>query len=784
MTGASIPAGRWSVAAETRAAESAPANPRRLLALELAAFAALGAIAIVCWSRLVADAPGARLGLALLVACAAAALLALLGRSRMRRPISGALAVAIALAGLAGALLAIGMPGRLLLPGNWSELEDGLALGFSGVEQTTLPYRGVDEWVRLALLCVAPACVAVAAALAFWPGPRRRGRRLVALVLLLATYGIAVALDSPPHELLWGAVVLLCCAAWLWAPRVVARGGGTAVATVAAAGALALPAAASLDPAEPWWDYESWSWFGSEREVTFDWDHKYGPLDWPQRGTTLLEVRSDEPLYWKASVLDRFDGFTWQRARDTDIYAAREQAARQFAPGTDLEERHPGWVTEARFDVRSLTSPFVIGAGIVYDVDGVEGFSTSPDGTVRKFGAPIEAGDEYTVTAYVPDPTVEQLRRAPAGYPPRLGAQVLVGLPEPGGTPTATAGGDLRLGSAEPVEARRMALWGRDDPVARAAALGSAYEGVYRLAHRLVADAQTPYDGAIAIQRHLLRNYAYDTEVRRAPYPLASFLFDQRAGYCQQFAGSMALMLRLVGIPARVVSGFAPGTAGPGGDVYTVHDTDAHSWVEVYFRGIGWVNFDPTPAAAPAVSQSLNELAAFRGVDPAAVDGAGRDQPRRGERDRPAEPAAVAAEEDGGLPWGPITLAGLALAGLGTGAYLVAAWRRHRALARGAATQAQLDELVEALTRLGWGLPAHATLLSVERRFTSAGRPAVARYAAALRAHRFAPGRRPAPGPAARREVRRALAGGGGLGRRLRGLVAIPLGGPRPRAGG
>ena len=74
---------------------------------------------------------------------------------------------AIALAGLAGALLAVGIAGRLLLPGNWSELQDGLSLGFSGVEQTTLPYRGVDEWVRLALLCVAPVSLAVAGALAF-----------------------------------------------------------------------------------------------------------------------------------------------------------------------------------------------------------------------------------------------------------------------------------------------------------------------------------------------------------------------------------------------------------------------------------------------------------------------------------------------------------------------------------------------------------------------------------------------------------------------------------------
>ena len=67
----------------------------------------------------------------------------------------------------------------------------------------------------------------------------------------------------------------------------------------------------------------------------------------------------------------------------------------------------------------------------------------------------------------------------------------------------------------------------------------------------------------------------------------------------------MGLMLRMVGIPSRVVSGFAPGTLDPATDTYEVHDTDAHSWVEVYFRGIGWVTFDPTPNAAPAQSQRV-----------------------------------------------------------------------------------------------------------------------------------------------------------------------------------
>src|SRR6202007_2213208 len=72
------------------------------------------------------------------------------------------------------------------------------------------------------------------------------------------------------------------------------------------------------------------------------------------------------------------------------------------------------------------------------------------------------------------------------------------------------------------------------------------------------------------------------------------------AGYCQQFAGAAALLLRLAGVPARVVAGFATGRrVGP--DRYVVRDLDAHDWIEVYFQGYGWVPFNPTPSADPAL---------------------------------------------------------------------------------------------------------------------------------------------------------------------------------------
>ncbi len=79
--------------------------------------------------------------------------------------------------------------------------------------------------------------------------------------------------------------------------------------------------------------------------------------------------------------------------------------------------------------------------------------------------------------------------------------------------------------------------------------------------------------------------------------PLATFLFKTRAGHCEYFASAMTIMLRAIGIPSREVNGFLPGEYNDLGGDYIVRASDAHSWVEAYFPGTGWVTFDPTPAS-------------------------------------------------------------------------------------------------------------------------------------------------------------------------------------------
>jgi len=118
------------------------------------------------------------------------------------------------------------------------------------------------------------------------------------------------------------------------------------------------------------------------------------------------------------------------------------------------------------------------------------------------------------------------------------------------------------------------------------------------------AGARNVYDAAKAIETRLQRDYGYTLEMKSSgPDPLADFLFNVRAGHCEYFSTAMAVLLRSQHIPARVVNGFLSGDYNSAAGAYTVRQSDAHSWVEVYFAETNsWVTFDPTPAAGRLVA--------------------------------------------------------------------------------------------------------------------------------------------------------------------------------------
>jgi len=127
------------------------------------------------------------------------------------------------------------------------------------------------------------------------------------------------------------------------------------------------------------------------------------------------------------------------------------------------------------------------------------------------------------------------------------------------------------------------------------------------LAHGLGARAVTDAARARVVEQYLQRGFAYTTTLldRQVPDPLANFLFERRAGHCEYFASAMTVMLRVLGIPSRVATGFQTGVFNPVSGWYVVRASDAHSWVEAWLPGRGWATFDPTPPSAEAGTASL-----------------------------------------------------------------------------------------------------------------------------------------------------------------------------------
>jgi hypothetical protein len=397
---------------------------------------------------------------------------------------------------------------------------------------------------------------------------------------------------------------------------------------------------------------------------------------------------------------------------------------------------------------------------------------------VRADGDGLSDGDTYTVHYYSPQPNPDQMRRASAlPYTGALRRYTTLALPRSHPGTVEAQNGDLvppegvtdqvtvPLRSSSPGAARTATVDRR--------LLDSPYGPVYRLARRLTADTSDTYDAVEAIHRQLLGAYSYDENPPVRHFPLRAFLFRDREGYCQQFSGAMALMLRMLGIPSRVASGFSPGSPSEDGKRFVVHDFDAHSWVEVYFERIGWVAFDPTPGVAPAASTAagptLPVLRTRRPTQPLA-DGASA----------ASEPGGGGSGEGGSGGWiaaGAATLAVLLVAIGAIGAGRLS--RRRRALRGEALAEAQIAELRRALPAMGRAVPAGLTLRRLERDSAALGRPCLAAYAAKLRAFRYGAGPAP-PGAEERSRMRRELWEGRGIRRALPALLAVPPFGPRP----
>ena len=744
--------------------------------LHLAAFAALAGFGAAYWASFVSNAPAGRIVGVLAIACALGAALIALGRAPLPRYAVHGLAALATLVALALALVAIGLDADLLKPARWDDFAALLDRGFDGLRRVSWPYGGPDEFVRLTILLAVPPVLILAAALAFWPVKGKPGFDSVALVLLVAFYTVAITDQKFGGDIGRGVLLLVLIAAWLWLPHLGRRGALAGAAALAIAGLFAMPVAAALDANRAWIDYTDWAIGGEQKQsATFDWNHRYGPINWPRSGRTLLAVRSDQPHYWKAETLDTFDGLRWSHSS----FGERRRLS------VDLpDELNPKWEKRISFTVREFRSEFLIGAGTFFDEDDSDHGLTlaSGDGTVRLIDRPLRQGDSYTIRAYVPDPSADQMRNAPDVWDEGMRAYVSFALPRPGEDALKLPPGRARRGALS--DSSRAVLPYRGEPTGGIynrqtvrEIRRSPYARLYALSRSLARNQPTTYDVVRNTERYLQNNLRYSERVPSRPYPLSDFVFKDKVGYCQQFSGAMALMLRMNGIPARVAAGFAPGIYDQSTKEFRVRDLDAHSWVEVYFADIGWVPFDPTPTAAPAGSQSS-------GNDGASAARGGRDT-GAGLQDR-AEPNVGtggggdpnAGDDSSTQLWVlPIVLLVLVAFGLaGLWIYTIVHERRHR---RATAADAQLAELRSALERMGHDVPARTTLSALERRLRTIVGPAAAGYVGALRRRRYGPPGADPPGRAERVALRRELAAASGRFGRVRAFLALP---PRPPA--
>jgi protein-glutamine gamma-glutamyltransferase len=734
-------------AARRRPGAQAPALP--LWLARGATLLALLAFGELHWMALLEPAQPGRAWV--IVALGALAVAAYTGIARLggrRRPLA-AIAAALPLAALA--LLAGGVADELLRPDRWGELAAGISRGIDALPGVRVPYRGLDEWTRTVIPLGGSALGVLATGLAFWPRRRRIGHPHAALLALFVLYAVpAVALDFSA-EFVRGAALALLVLAFLVLERLQARDAGAAGLVAVAVVVAGLVAAPALDRSTPWFDYENWALETSASKSTaYSWDHSYGPLRWPRDGREMLRVKAPHAAYWKAENLDLFDGLHWRRA-DATLPVSDEVP--------DDWRAIARWTQTIRVTVRNLRSDQFVTAGyaaavLMPRVDAIP----SLEGTFEA-GRTLHRGDAYTARVYTPDPTERERREAGTDYPAALARYRTILLP-------VTEQPTVRLTRAtfpawgDPSGLIRVGPPGASDDQDEAVRLlaNSPYARTFALARELRRLSGTPESYVQRVRSLLGDGYGYTETPPRSARNLEGFLFDAKQGYCQQFSGAMALLLRMGGIPARVATGFSAGSFDSETGEYVVRDLDAHSWVEVWYPGYGWVTFDPTPALAPARSQPTDDAGSTPTTSTAQAPTLPGDAPAQ-------RPDATTAAPEASSPWPVVIPVAVGLVALAVVAWLLRRRRRGR--------RAPLAELQRALRRARREPAPGTTLHALEAAF--ARTPAAAGYVRTLREARYG-GRPAAPTAAQRRALRAELARGGGLLGRLRAWWALPPG--------
>ena len=278
----------------------------------------------------------------------------------------------------------------------------------------------------------------------------------------------------------------------------------------------------------------------------------------------VMRVRSSAPAMWRGLIFDSYDGTFW---------TAPETEARELGPTLpstyppELRGLGPRVTVSQTFYLEAPQPNVIFSATDPDTIWHYGNVSVDELGALRTDASQAE-GSVYSVVSRRPAANPEQLRTA-------------------------------RLRDSLPEPIQRYLQLPRGLP-----------PRVSELARRITAGATTSYDKVKAIEDYLERRYRYDTA---SPVPppgqdaVDHFLFETDVGFCEQFASATAVMLRTLGIPARVVAGYTPGRRNPFTGYFEVRNSDAHAWVEVWFPTYGWYEFDPT-FGVPAAKLEVGDL--------------------------------------------------------------------------------------------------------------------------------------------------------------------------------
>lgn len=454
---------------------------------------------------------------------------------------------------------------RLVLPTSetLSVLGTALDQALTLYPDARAPTEPVAGFVLAAMIGV--AIVATMADIAAF----RLEAEIQALVPPLTLFIFCSVLGSGEHRLVLATTFGLSCLAFVLLMRNVARSTTTwlpgdaergPMAMVKAGGSLAVVASLAglaLGPFLPGAAEEPlWTWRGGggsdDRVVVSPLVDIRARLV-NQSNEIAFTVTTPEPTYWRLMALDQFDGERFGLGPST------------FRPARgDLDSRPPdGELVTADFAIDALDSPYLPAAFPAQRVDARVAVSWDARSQTLLLDEDQDSRRlRYQVESVARDLDPDLLRQAPAVVPNQIADRYLT-LP------------DL-------------------DP------------RVLDLADGLVEGSDTPYDRALALQEFFRTEFDYSVDIApgHSGSELVSFLFETREGYCEQFSVAFAAMARSVGLPSRVAVGFTPGERSrTNPDRYIVRGEHAHAWPEVWFEGVGWVPFEPTPGRGDPQSQ-------------------------------------------------------------------------------------------------------------------------------------------------------------------------------------